>query len=147
MNDGMKEAGPWHLWVVGVLSLLWNSGSAYDYVMTNIRDASYLERLDVAAEVMQAIDAMPIWAMAGWATGVWCAVAGSLLLLLRSRFAVHAFAASLLGLAGSTAFQLGIELPAEMSPGGMIAIAFAIWTVAVLLLVYAGRMRKQGQLG
>jgi hypothetical protein len=25
---------PWHLWLVGVLALLWNSFGAFDYVMT-----------------------------------------------------------------------------------------------------------------
>jgi hypothetical protein len=41
-----------------------------------------------------------------WALGVWGALAGSMLLLLRSRRAVTAFAASLVGLAVSTGYQL-----------------------------------------
>src|SRR3546814_2675554 len=33
---------PWHLWVVGVLSLLWNAVGAFDYTMTKLNDADYL---------------------------------------------------------------------------------------------------------
>jgi hypothetical protein len=135
-----------HLWIVGVAGLLWNSGSAYDYLMTNIRDAGYLEQMGVTPEVMQAIDAMPVWAMVAWALGVWGALAGSLLLLLRSRFAAPMFAVSLIGLAGSTIFQLGMALPGEMTTPGMIVMALAIWAVAVLLLIYAIRMRRAGAL-
>ena len=26
---------PWHVWLVGVLSLLWNAYGGYDFIMTN----------------------------------------------------------------------------------------------------------------
>lgn len=146
MVEARVADAPRHLWIVGVASLLWNSGSAYDYLMTNIRDAAYLEQMGVTPEVMQAIDTMPVWAMVAWALGVWGAVAGSLLLLLRSRFAAAMFTLSLIGLAGSTIFQLGMDLPDQMTTPGMIAMALAIWAVALLLLIYAIRMRKTGVL-
>ena len=36
------QRAPWHLWFVGVLSLLWNGVGAVDYLMTETRNASYL---------------------------------------------------------------------------------------------------------
>src|SRR3546814_7159427 len=42
MNTTVKT--PWHLWVVGVLSLLWNAVGAFDYTMTKLNDADYLDR-------------------------------------------------------------------------------------------------------
>jgi hypothetical protein len=33
---------PWHLWVVGVVSLLWNSVGALDFVMTQTKNATYM---------------------------------------------------------------------------------------------------------
>ena len=33
---------PLHLWIVGVLSLLWNAGSGYDYLMTRLESTAYL---------------------------------------------------------------------------------------------------------
>jgi hypothetical protein len=135
---------PVHLWTVGVLSLLWNAFGAFDYVMTNIRDPGYLARFP--AEVIQMIDELPVWVMAAWALGVWGAVAGSILLLLRSRFAVHAFALSLAGLAASSAYQAALDMPAALGTTAMAAINVAIWAAAVLFLVYATRARRKGVL-
>lgn len=135
---------PWHLWVVGVLSLLWNAGGAYDYIMTNIRDPAYLA--NYPAEAIQMIDEFPFCVMAAWAIGVWGAIAGSLLLLLRSRFAVHAFALSLAGLAASSAYQATLDFPEEMNGLGMTVMMLAIWAGAILFLVYAVRMRKNAVL-
>src|SRR3546814_17451825 len=40
MNTTVKT--PWHLWVVGGLSLLWNAIGAFDYTMTKMDNAAYL---------------------------------------------------------------------------------------------------------
>ena len=32
MADGTKT--PWHLWLVGVVSLLWNGFGGYDFIMS-----------------------------------------------------------------------------------------------------------------
>ncbi|MDE8650867.1 hypothetical protein [Novosphingobium album (ex Liu et al. 2023)] len=135
---------PWHLWAVGVVSLLWNAFGCFDYIMTNIRDPAYLAAFP--PEMMQMIDEFPIWTMAAWACGVWGALAGSLLLLLRSRFAVHAFALSLLGLAASTVYQFGTALPASLRTPGLYAMNAVIWIGAIAFLVYAMRMRAKGVL-
>jgi hypothetical protein len=123
------------------VSLFWNAFGAFDYTMTNIRNEGYLAQFP--PEMMQVIDAFPVWVMAAWAFGVWGALAGSLLLLLRSRFAVHAFALSLAGLAASTVYQ--VMLPAEESmPLGVMNLV--IWVIAIALLYYAIRQRKAGVL-
>ena len=36
---------PWHLWVFGVVSLLWNFGGAYDYVMVRTGNQAYLDQM------------------------------------------------------------------------------------------------------
>jgi hypothetical protein len=135
---------PVHLWIVGVLSLLWNAFGCFDYVMTNIRDRGYLAQFP--PEMIQMLDEFPVWVMAAWACGVWGALAGSLLLLLRSRFAVHAFALSLAGLAVSTAYQATLDMPPELKTTGMMVMNLVIWAGAILFLVYAIRMRKAGVL-
>lgn len=132
-----RSATPWHLWAVGTVSVLWNAIGCYDFTFTNLRDPAYLAA--VPPEIIQMIDGFPVWAIAAWAAGVWGAMAGSLLLLLRSGFAVHAFVASLIGLAGTTVYRFGLA-------GENIyqdPVHFAIWAVAVLLLIYAWRMRAR----
>jgi len=131
-------------WIVAGLSLLWNSYGAYDYLMSNMRDPGYLAWFP--PEMVQALDRMPLWVVAAWAFGVWGALAGSVLLLLRSRFAVHAFALSLFGLAASTFYQFGARIPEALRTTGMNAMTLVIWIVAVGLFLYAARMRREGVL-
>lgn len=87
---------PVHLWIIGVIALIWNAGGAYDYVMTQFQDEAYLAMLTDAQRAF--LDTGPIWFEAAWAVGVWFSVLGSVLLLLRSRFAGAVFGLSFLGL-------------------------------------------------
>lgn len=141
---------PWHLWVIGVVSLLWNAGGAYDYLMIKTANAAYLEAY--SPEQMAYFDTYPLWVSIAWALGVWGAIAGSILLLLRSRFAVTAFALSLLGLLGNTIWGLFIsDTPMTALMGdaatSMMLFTAAIFVVAILLWFYAARMRRAGVLG
>ena len=144
MEPDVVNLPPRHLWIVGFVSLMWNGFGAYDYTMTQIRDPAYLAQFP--PEMMQVIDAFPAWAIVTWACGVWGALAGSLLLLVRSRFAVHAFALSLAGLAASQAYQAGLTMPAALTTPAMTAMTVTIWAAAIGFLVYAIRMRRAGAL-
>lgn len=146
MNDTLaasaKPRAPVHLWIVGVLSLVWNAFGATDFVMTNIRDQAWLAQLP--PEVIQQIDAYPAWSVVAWGAGTWGALLGSLLLLLRSRFAVHAFGVSLAGLAVTTVYQIAAGIYGFS--GAMLAMNLAIWAIAVALLIYAVKLRNRGTL-
>ena len=135
---------PWHLWVVGVLSLPWNAMGALDYTMTKLGNVEYLETF--TPEQIAYFQSFPVWANAGWALGVWASVAGSLLLLARSRHAVTAFILSLAGLAISSLYQFGMHwADLQRMFGNFPAIFTAvIWIVAIALLIYA---RKQAVAG
>jgi hypothetical protein len=123
---------PVHLWIVGVVSLLWNAFGAYDYVVRQSSDAA---------------DGYPAWMHAAWALGVWGAILGSLLLLIRSRFAVWSFAVSLAGLLVATFYNFVIApVSADMASGMDLSLTIAIWVVAIALLVYAWRMQAKGVL-
>ena len=137
---------PWHLWLVGVVSLLWNAVGAYDYTMTNLRNQAYLDSMGYPAEGIAYLDAFPIWAHSGWALGVWGAVIGSVLLLMRSRFTVWSFALSIVGIALTTLHEAGADMPpelAELQPGWFPIL---LWSIAVFLLVYAISMQRKGVL-
>lgn len=142
MVDAREAGRPWHMWAVGVLGTLWNCIGAFDYVMSQTRNAAYMAAF--ASEQLDYFYAFPGWAVAGWALGVWGGLIGSLLLLLRSRWAVHAFALSLIGLAISTVYQLMTPMPASMTTPGAIGLTVGIWVIAGLLLWYAMRMRWRG---
>jgi hypothetical protein len=136
---------PTHLWVVGGLTALWNAFGAFDYVMTQTRNDTYLAQF--TADQRAWFDSFPLWADAAWALGVWGALAGSLLLLTRSRHAVTAYAVSLAGLLGSSLYQYGMSSPpASMMTATMIVMSLVIWAIAIALFVYARLMRARGVL-
>jgi len=135
---------PWHLWVVGAVSLLWNAGGVTSYTMTHM---GMLESMDMPANQIAFYSSFPAWATGVWALGVWGCFIGSALLLFRSRFAVASFAISIIGLIGTTIFQSGMaDMPAELKTGGHIAFAAAIWIITIALFFYAWRMHKNGLL-
>lgn len=150
MNEAIQSAKtPWHLWVIGIVSLLWHFGGAYDYTMTQTRNMEYLatasSNAGIPVETMIGYyTSFPIWADAMWAFGVWGAVAGSVLLLLRSRFAFHAFIVSIIGLVGTTIYTTTSDLPAELDSTFTWVFTAVIWVVTVLLAYYAKRMTAAG---
>lgn len=137
---------PVHLWIVGILSLLWNGIGASDYSMTHIGGATYLEQSGFGSETIAYLASLPVWATASWALGVWGAVAGSILLLFRSRHAVTAFIVSLAGVVLMTLHSFINPYPAEMVSTGGTVFEWTIKLVAVLLLWYAWRQRAAGVL-
>lgn len=142
--NGQASGRPWYISVVGVLAALWNGVGAFDYSMTETRNARYMTGF-TADELAYFYD-FPGWAVGAWALGVWGGLAGALLLLLRSRWAVHAFVLSLLGVAGMTAYQMTHAVPASFRTTASLGLTAAIWTIAGLLLWYAVAMRERGVL-
>jgi hypothetical protein len=147
MAHAIAARTPAHLWIVGVLSLLWNSIGGYDYTMTRLRNADYLSQMGDSGEILAYIDAMPFYAQIGWGVGVWGALLGAVLLLMRNRFAVHAFAVSLAGALISLGAQyLGPPMPASMDSGMARYMPIAIILLAAAQLWYALRAAKAGVL-
>ena len=143
MNDIVKT--PVHLWIVGVLATLWNAFGCYDYVMTQTGNAQYMAMFTDAQRAY--FQSFPAWMEAAWAVGVWGALLGSLLLLVRSRHAVLAFGLSLLGLLIGSIYQYGVaDMPEDMMTPTMLGVSALIWLIAIGLLVYAMRMRRSGVL-
>ncbi len=151
MNVMAIQRAPWHLWVVGVVSLLWNGFGCYDYVMSQTRNVEYMRMLtepygiDAQAAVVY-FDSYPAWADAAWALGVWGALAGSILLLVRSRYAFHAFAVSLAGIVLANAYGLSHPLPGASDSAMTYGMTAVIVVVTVLLLWYSRRQAEAGVL-
>jgi hypothetical protein len=93
------------------------------------------------------MDAFPVYAKVGWALGVWGALLGAILLLIRSRYAVWAFALSMLGIVLSIGWQLAAApaLSGADSPMAKI-IPFIVIVIGLFLLWYSWTMEKRGVL-
>ncbi len=141
---------PVHLWIVGALALLWNGLGAFDYLMTRMRNTEYLASMmpSVDPDAMLAwIDGFPVWAQFGWALGVWGGMLGAILLLVRSRWAVPVFAASLVGALLGLGYQIVAAPPLAGMEGAMADLMpFAIILIALALFIYARVMKAKGVL-
>ena len=138
--DGTRT--PIHLWIVGGLSALWNAFGCLNYLMTQTRNPDFLAAF--TPEQRAYFENFPPAMEAAWAFGVWGAIAGSLLLLVRSRHAVAALAVSLAGLAISTFYQYVLASPPPVGEDAWMAyMPIVIWAIAIALLVYALRMRRR----
>lgn len=145
---GVRTGGtPWHLWLVGGLSLLWSLVGAYDFVMSTARGEAYWRESGMSQAMIDYYNAMPAWMYAPWTLGVWGAVLGSVLLLMRRRLAVPVFALSLLGAAVVLAY--GLAVPGPPTPPELAAMEVMPWViviVAALLAGYAWWMGRRGVL-
>ena len=144
----MTVKTPWHIWVVGVISLLWNGFGAFDFIQTTTRGEAYMREAGFDQAMIEYFMAMPNWMYGPWILGVWGAVIGSILLLLRNKLAVWAFAASALGALISLIYGKMID-PPPPPPAGMEMMGympFVIMVIAAFLLWYAWTMTKKGVL-
>jgi hypothetical protein len=148
MADTTAPAGktPWHLWVVGIVSLLWNAMGATDFTMTQLKSEVWLKAF--TPEQLAYIHGFPLWSVVAWGVGTWGSFLGSVLLLARRGLAFHLFAASLAGALLTSLYSFGLTDGLKIMGGGagMIAFNAIIVTISVLLLVYAKNMRKRGVL-
>lgn len=137
---------PWHLWLVGLVGLLWNGFAAFDYLSTNIQGEAYMRQMGMTDAQISHFNAMPSWMMAVWAIGVWGGVLGASLLLLRRKWALHVFVASLAAFLVSLVYTYvltdGVQIMGQtvMIMNGVILVGclFFAW--------YAWTMTKRGVL-
>jgi hypothetical protein len=141
---------PVHVWIVGILSLLWSCFGCYDYLMTRLHNADYLASampgVDPAAALAWVED-MPLYAQAGWGVGVWLALLGAILLLMRSRWAVWSYGLSFVGAVLSLGYQLLLAPPLAGADAAIYKIMpVVIIFVALGLFLYARAMEKKAVL-
>jgi hypothetical protein len=137
-----------HVWIVGVLSLLWSCFGCVDYLMTRLRNADYLTGAMPVVDpnaFLAWIDSFPLLVQIGWGLGVWVGLLGSILLLLRNKWAVWSFGLSLAGAVVSLGYQVALAKPlAGMEGGFNAAMPYVIIAVCLALFLYARAMEKKG---
>ena len=149
-EGAVSRRAPVHLWIIGVLALLWNGFGSYDYLMTRMRNTDYLASMMPNVDpnaTLAWIDSFPMWAQFGWGLGVWAGLIGSLLLLIRSRWAVWALGLSLVGALLGLGYQIFAAAPLPGAEGAMFEVMpYVIILVAAALFLYSRAMEKKGVL-
>ncbi len=143
-SGGVVKKTPVHLWIVGVLSLLWNSYGAFDYLASQLKLDFYMANF--TPEILEYFYGIPSWAIAGWATAVWFGLAGSIGLLLRKRWSMWAFGISIAGMFLSTVHGFFLSNGLEIMGNSYLFISVLVWIVAFGLFFYARAMSNQGVL-
>jgi membrane-bound acyltransferase YfiQ involved in biofilm formation len=137
---------PWHLWLVGVVAVLFNAIGVFDFVMSMTQGAAYMGSAGMTPAQIDHYQQMPAWMTAVWALGVFGAFAGSVLILLRNKLAWPVLAVSL------AAFLLSVAYTYVLTDGGAImgqqmAITSAVIAgLLALFIAYSRWMTRRGVL-
>jgi hypothetical protein len=137
---------PKHLWVVGIVAVLWNAIGVMDFTLTELKNEAYLKAF--TPEQLAVLAGFPLWAVITWGAGVYGGFIGSILLLVRKRSAVPVFLISLIGAVLTSLYSHVLSDTMKQMGGGTGAVIFSlvITVIAVLLWVYARAMAKRGVL-
>ena len=146
VSDDLDEIAevPRHFWLVLLGGLLWNGFGAVDYVLTNMRNPTYMARSP--ADMGRWLDQMPQTVHGCWAVGVWGSLAGSLLMAARMRQAGLAFMLSFIAAATSYGWQFAQGLPVSLDTFGFRMMAASILATIFGLWWYARSMFWYGVL-
>lgn len=143
MENTQASAGktPWHIWVVGVLGVLWNGSGALTITMAQ------LEKLpNLTADEIAYYAAQPGWfqLMANIAT--YGALFAGVALLCRSRFAVWLYGMSLVFIFLTDIIDLAMGTSRALANTPAAVVTGLIFVIACLQLYYTWRMGHKGLL-
>ena len=141
-----RSRAPVHLWIVGVLALLWTAMGCVDYLATQTQWEPYMSQGDFTEAELAYFYGFPAWVVALWAFAVWGGFLGSIALLLRKSWAVWLYGLSLLGLAGTTVYSYLLSEGGEIMGTFGAIFTLVIWIVALFLFWYAREQTKKGVL-
>ena len=83
---------PWHLWVIGILGLLWSLMGVVSFLLTQMRVEAVMSRFPPQQRTY--FESFPLWVVALWSIGVFGGLIGCLLLLMKNPLAVPVLIAS-----------------------------------------------------
>jgi len=86
---------PWHIWLVGLIAVLFNAIGVFDFVMTMAQGTEYQASAGMTPDQIAHYQQMPGWMTVVWAVGVFGAFLASILLLMRRKQALPVFLLSL----------------------------------------------------
>lgn len=140
-NPTIDRSTPWHLWLIGVLLLLWQGMASFDYVATLIRYEPYLS--EFPEDVLEYYFAAPLWMYVMWGIASVGGLIGAILVLMRNKLAVPLFFVALVCGVVAVAYSFGNPPPG--SEGSNIFSA-AVIAGSAMVLFYLYMMKKNGVL-
>jgi len=138
IQTGSDNKTPRLLWIVGGFGVVWNGLGTVLWGGTSFMPDTFLE--GQPATYVSYVTSLPVWLMLSWGLGVLAGVAGSILLLMRNRYAVPVFAISLIGAAVNQAGYIP-----NPPPEGFLNLPLVLFIIssAVFLLWFAILMKRR----
>lgn len=140
MNNEEKPKVHWSFWAIAAVGLIWNLLGVANYFVQ--MDPEMLSQYRESERAI--VEGRPAWATAGFAMAVFGGAIGCLLLLIRSRVAFYLFVVSLVGVIGTIAHALGLDI--DFGGGEIVGIILMPFVVAALLLWYSRIADEKGWL-
>ena len=140
MNQTATKA-PVHLWIVGILAVLWNAIGCFDYFATQSKLESYMSQF--TPEQLAYFYGFPVWVDAAWAIAVWGSLLASIGLLLRKAWAVWLFGLAILGMAATAVYSFVLSDGMALMGSGAVYFTIVIWAIALFLFFYAQAMARR----
>jgi len=138
---GGRVKTPWHVFVVGILALLWNASGAYTILMAQ---AGRLP--DLTPDEAAYYAAQPVWLVIATDISLLAAIAGAVALLLRRRAAAWLFALSFVSIIVTNVYDLAAGTSRALANRTAAIVTALIVVIAILELAYARTMAKRGAL-
>ena len=132
---------PLHLWLVGILSLLWSMWGAYIALSAQFGAFPNLRPADQAY-----FDAQPLWFVIFADAGLIAGIAGAIALLVQHRSAVWLFMTELVILTASNLFEVAIGRSPLLDNRASVVGTLFLLAILALQAAYAARMRRRGHL-
>jgi hypothetical protein len=139
MNAPATRSTPWHLWVVAILTLLWNGSGAVTILMAQMGWALDMDAHEVAFYANQ-----PIWLVLATCVATVAPVAAAVALLLRSRSAVWLFGLALAALVFNNVYDVAAGTSLALVDEGWRNLTIALVIIAAAQFAYVRTMRTRG---
>ena len=140
-GDETQPKTPWHLWVVGALSLLWNAAGAW-----TIMSAQSGAPMDMDANEIAYYAAQAPWFVAVTDVALIAPIFGAVALLLRSRWAVPLYGLSVAAIAVTSVYDIAQRTALLLRDQGWLVLSCVTAGLALGQLVYAAALRRSGVL-
>jgi hypothetical protein len=144
MSDLLDGKPTISFWIVGGAALVWNLIGFVFYLNQVTRSPEALATFTDAQQAF--LGSTPVWATAAYAIAVNAGVLGGLFLLLRKRWAVQMFIASLAGIVVQDLHAFVLSNGLEVWGTEAVYLPSVVLVTAAALLMYSRQAKARGWL-
>ena len=132
---------PWHLWVVGFVSFLWNASGAWVTVQAQTGAAMDMDATEIAHYAEQ-----PLWVVVLTDLAFATAILGALALLIRSRWAPPLYLLSIAAIVASAVGDVARGSALLLQQRDWLTLFLVTTALALVQWLYARWIGKRGVL-